>query len=85
MGWGTAAGFAIAIVVLGGLRELLGSGTLFAGTDELLGGLGSKPGIELLPATWRLPVVQTPPGAFLVAGVALAAGQALAARATRHN
>lgn len=72
---GTACGFAVAIVVLGAVRELLGAGTLFSGTDELLGPFGSDEGWVIVPEGLRLNVLRTPPGAFLVAGILLAGGQ----------
>jgi len=72
---GTALGFAVAIVTLGAVRELLGAGTLFAGTQDLLGAFGSSRGITLLPEGARLGILRTPPGAFLAAGVLLAIGQ----------
>lgn len=69
---GTALGFATAIVVLGAVREILGTGHLFAGTSDLLGAWGSKSGLTLLPESLRLGVLRTPPGAFLCAGLLLA-------------
>lgn len=72
---GTAIGFAIAIITLGAVRELFGAGTLFAGTSELLGPLGSVAGLTILPEGVRLNIWRTPPGAFLAAGLLLAAGQ----------
>ncbi len=77
---GTAAGFTLAIVVLGAVREVLGSGTLFAGTHDLLGDWGSATGLVLLPDGLRLSLLRTPPGAFLTAGMLLALGQQLRSR-----
>ena len=77
---GTAVGFATAIVVLGAVRELLGAGTIFAGTSDLLGNFGSKRGYAVLPESMHLAILRTPPGAFLVAGLLLALGQAIATR-----
>lgn len=77
---GTAAGFGIALVGLGAIREIVGRGTLLAGMEQLFGpaaaGLATDvPGIEagLLLAT-------LPPGAFIIAGLALGAGYAIRAR-----
>lgn len=72
---GTALGFAVAILALGAMRELLGSGTLFAGTGDLLGALGSDAGITLISQPYRLGILRTPPGAFLMAGLLLALGK----------
>lgn len=67
---GTACGFAIALVVLGGVRELLGNGTLFAGMAQLFGPAADAWAIEVF-ANGGLLVVLLPPGAFLVAGMLL--------------
>lgn len=73
---GTAAGFAAALLVLGMVRELIGHGTLFAGMELLFG----PPA-----AAWRLDMTgggglllaTLPPGAFIIAGLLLAAGTAI--------
>ncbi len=72
---GTALGFAIALIALGAVRELLAQGTLLAGAERLFG---------VSAAAWRLtvmdggalPLAAYPPGAFLVAGLVLACGYA---------
>jgi len=71
---GSAMGFAFAIVMLGAARELFGSGTLFANTHELLGPFGSETGITLISQPYRLGILRTPPGAFIVSGLLLALG-----------
>lgn len=77
---GTAAGFAVALVSLGLVREALGHGTLFAGM-ELLFGPGAEGWQLTLPAVEPgLLIAALPPGAFIVAGLMLAAGNAIAAR-----
>jgi electron transport complex protein RnfE len=63
----TGLGFMFALLSLGALRELLGSGTLFAGI-ELLGGDGSRSLTVELPFGGML-VALAPPGAFF--GIAL--------------
>lgn len=63
----TGLGFLFALVTLGALRELLGSGTLFAGA-ELLGGDGARALTLTLPFGGML-VAILPPGAFF--GLAL--------------
>ena len=72
---GTAAGFAIAIIALGAARELLGAGTLFAATDDLLGAWGSSDGWRVLPREQSLAIFRTPPGAFIAAALLLGLGQ----------
>ena len=39
---GTGSGFALALLALGTIREIAGSGTLFAGMDALLGEVASN-------------------------------------------
>lgn len=71
---GTALGFALALVILGGVREILGSATLFAGMDQLFGdqAVGWTLNFGLQPL---LPLALLPPGAFLIAGLLLALGR----------
>lgn len=66
-GFASGMGFLLVLLALGGLRELFGTGTLFAGSGALLG----LPALELtIVADYRgfLPAV-LPPGAFI--GLAL--------------
>ena len=65
-------------------REL-GAGTLLAGTDDLLGPLGSDQGFAALPQHYRLGILRTPPGAFLIAGVLLALGKWLLGKRTTET
>ena len=75
---GTAMGFALALLALGSIREALGHGTLLAGMDLLFGAWASHWQIDLLPEGKRLIVALVPPGAFIIAGLLLGTGQALA-------
>ncbi len=75
---GTAMGFALALLALGSIREALGHGTLLAGMDLLFGAWASNWQIDLLPEGKRLIVALVPPGAFIIAGLLLGTGQALA-------
>lgn len=78
---GTAAGFAIALLILGAVRELLATGGLFAQLDGLFGPGAQAWHIQL--ADSGLLLAALPPGAFLVAGLLLAAMNAtLRSRAT---
>lgn len=55
---GVSAGFWIALLILGGVRELLGAGTLL--------------GVQVMPAAWEPWVIMIlPPGGFLTLGVVL--------------
>lgn len=74
---GTAAGFAIALLVLGSVREVIGQGTLFAHLDQLLGAEAANLTIQILPEHQRLLLAALPPGAFIAAGLLMALGRAL--------
>ncbi len=63
-------GFALLLMAIGGFRELLGQGTLFAGIDMLLGGDPVR-GLVLVNGGWLLAVL--PPGAFFSLALAIAA------------
>ncbi|MDB2658910.1 electron transport complex subunit E [Luminiphilus sp.] len=78
-------GFGLVLVVLGAIRELLGTGALFANMDLLLG-----------PATqsWTLVIAQDypglllailPPGAFIITGLLIAGKNVIDARVERAN
>ena len=67
---GTAVGFALVLILLGALREVLGQGTLFADVNLLLGTTTDFT-IEITPKA-VFPLAISPPGAFLVAGLAYA-------------
>ena len=69
---GVGLGFAAALIGLGALRELLGSGTLFAGMEHLFGEAASNWEIRVLPSDFVFPLALLPPGAFLLAGLAIA-------------
>jgi electron transport complex protein RnfE len=73
----TGLGFVFAFIVLGSLRELVGHGTLLAGT-ELLGASGSELTLTL-PWSGML-VAVLPPGAFFAMGLLLALRNRFAGR-----
>ena len=65
-------GFTMALVVIGGVREVVGSGTLFAQASQLLG--PAFKGIELtvIPHYRGFLIMILPPGGFLALGFLLA-------------
>ena len=69
---GVGFGFASALLGLSALREVLGSGTLFSGMELLFGEVAKDWEVRVLPegAQWSLALL--PPGAFLLAGLAIA-------------
>ena len=74
---GTAAGFAIALVVMGATREVIGQGTLFAHMDQLFGVRASALTVHVLPEHQQLLLATLPPGAFIIAGLLMALGRSL--------
>ena len=75
-------GLMVAIAVLGGLRELIGSGTLFAGIEMVI---PRAQALQLLPADYPgFLVAILPPGAFIVLGFMIAGRNWLDARAERR-
>ncbi len=75
-------GMVVAIAVLGGLRELIGTGMLFSGIEMVIPGAQA---LQLLPE--RYPgflVAILPPGAFLVLGFMIAGRNWLDARAAER-
>ena len=66
------AGFTLVLLVLGGMRELLGHGTLFAGADMMFGG-GIDLTVHLLADDSGFLLALLPPGAFLGLGLLVAA------------
>ena len=75
---GTAFGFAIALITLGCVRELLSQGTLFANLDVLFGPSAASWQITVSSAG-PLPLAAFAPGAFIIGGLLLALGSAIAA------
>jgi electron transport complex protein RnfE len=67
---GTGAGFAIALLALGAVREVLGQGTLMADMDLLFGPQAEALEIRLFPPPLALALL--PPGAFIIAGLMFA-------------
>ena len=68
---GTSIGFAIAIITLGLVREILGRGTLLENLNLLLG----QPNISYTIVFFESPPISLanfPPGAFIIAGLLLA-------------
>jgi electron transport complex protein RnfE len=65
-------GFTLALVTLGATREALGSGTLFANAELLLGNSFSFLELTLIPDYRGFLVAVLPPGGFLIFGFLLA-------------
>ncbi|MDO6567116.1 electron transport complex subunit E [Alteromonas sp. 1_MG-2023] len=65
-------GFTFVLVVLGGMREILGAGTLFAGADRLFGNIASNWTLTLFETDSPFLLAILPPGAFLGMGLLIA-------------
>nr|CAA51397.1 rnfE [Rhodobacter capsulatus] len=61
-------GFTLALVVVGAIREILGSGTLFAQASLLLGPHFAFMELQIFPDYPGFLIMILPPGAFLVVG-----------------
>lgn len=71
-GAGMGIGFTWVLVVIGGVREILGSGTLFSGASLLLGEHFHWLEITVIPHYQGILLAILPPGAFIVLGFLLA-------------
>jgi len=65
-------GFGSVLLVLGAIREILGSGTLFADMQLLFGPAAASWKLQLLPDDYGFLVAILPPGAFLITGLLIA-------------
>ncbi|MDN7123471.1 electron transport complex subunit E [Pseudidiomarina terrestris] len=70
-------GFTLVLVVLGGIREVLGNGTLFDGAELLLGDWAAALRIELFAVDYPLLLAILPPGAFIAMGFIIAIKNAI--------
>ena len=71
-GFTMGLGFALVLLVLGSLRQLIGSGTLFTGMDLLLGPIAADWRIVVFPNYKEVLFVILPPGAFIFMGLLIA-------------
>lgn len=74
---GTAGGFALALLVMGAAREMVGRGSLFANMDLLFGPSAATWQLTLPGDPGGLLIALLPPGAFILAGLLLGTGRAL--------
>ncbi|MFN2301932.1 MAG: Rnf-Nqr domain containing protein, partial [Gammaproteobacteria bacterium] len=65
------AGFALVLVVLGAMRELIGLGTLFAGAELMFGPAAAGLYLEI-PGYRGFLLAVLPPGAFIALGLLIA-------------
>ena len=73
-------GFTLVLVILGGMRELAGYGTLLSGADLLFGEWASKLEVRVFEPESPFLLAILPPGAFLGMGLLIALKNALNSR-----
>ncbi|SDK32955.1 electron transport complex protein RnfE [Ferrimonas sediminum] len=76
-GFMMSTGFLIVLSLLGGIREMLGQGTLFDGADLLLGDWATALRIELWQVDSPFLLALLPPGAFIAMGLLIAIKNAM--------
>lgn len=76
-------GFTFALTLLGAVREILGSGTLFAHAESLLGNSFAFLDITVIPHYKGFLLMILPPGGFIVLGFLLAGKRILDVRMQR--
>ena len=79
-GFMMGVGFLAVLVVIGGIRELLGHGTLFADMQLLFGDAGAVLRLDVLPTERGLLLATLPTGAFFVYAALIAVRNAIKAR-----
>lgn len=78
-GVATGLGFALVLTLLGGIRELLGQGSLFSDAHLLFGAVANDWQLTIGTDGGGLLVALLPPGAFIILGLMLAAKNLLIA------
>ena len=78
-------GLTLVLVVLGGLRELVGQGTLLSGIDLVLGEDAKQFVLHVLPNYQGFLLAILPPGAFIALGLLIAANNWNKARAEQRG
>jgi|SRR5690554_24554 len=71
-GFFVGLGFALVMIVIGAMRELLGQGTLFSQAHLLFGDFGQHLTMTIIPEYKGFLVAVLPPGAFFALGILVA-------------
>ena len=80
-GLGMGIGFTITLVIMGSIREILGSGTWMSGLGSLIPALGADFAIQVIPESIDpFTIMTSAPGGFFVFGVMTAAATWLTTR-----
>ena len=77
-------GFTLALTAIGAVREIVGSGTLFADASLLLGPAFKFMELRLMPADTGVLMMILPPGGFLVTGLLVVAKRMIDLRAGKE-
>ncbi len=78
-------GFAVVLVLLGALRELAGTGALFAGMDLLFGPAAANWEVVVFPNYTPFLLAILPPGAFIFTGLIIAVKNMIDDRIQKHQ
>lgn len=78
-------GFALVLLVLGAIREVLGQGTLFDGANLLLGEWASVLRVEVVQLDSQFLLAILPPGAFIAMGFIIALKNAIDANVKQRQ
>lgn len=81
-GLATGLGFTLALTVIGGVREIIGSGTLFSGASLLLGPAFFFMEVTVIDHYRGVLLMILPPGGFMVLGLLMGVWRRLEARRT---
>jgi electron transport complex protein RnfE len=84
-GMATGLGFCLTLVLLGGLRELVGRGTLLSQAQLMFGEFGRSLELVVVPEYPEFLLAILPPGAFLGLGLLVAGRNWLQARRQQHD
>ena len=77
-------GLTLVLVVLGGIREIIGQGTLLSGIDLVFGASAKSLVLHVLPNYHGFLLAVLPPGAFIALGLLIAANNHYNARSTKR-
>lgn len=84
-GFSMGMGFAIILLLLGSIREILTNGTLFSGADILFGEIAKNSTIHILNLNNGIILAALPPGAFICYGFLIAGKNAIDDVLKRHR
>lgn len=84
-GFAMGLGLTIVLSILGGVREILGHGTLFSGFDLALGEMAKGWTLTIVPDYHGFLLAILPPGAFITLGLLIAGKNYLTLRAEKKS